>query len=248
MYSPGQNFVSGHSVSFYTATGTLLTKLDITASVPNGDNQRTILIGDTLAAGTPDISYPQLSDAVQTYGPGGAACWDTLDCVSWGSFTGNASLPSSAGTPAVAITDGQALERSIAAGCATLFESSDDTNNSAGDFALAAPSPRNNTVEPTETACGGGGGGDNDPPQTTITKQPKAKTTKTKAKFKFKSNEANSTFKCKFDKGPFEDCKSPMTYKRLDPGKHKFKVAATDAAGNADKSPAKATFKVLEKD
>lgn len=249
MYEAGQNLVGGHSVSFYTATGTLLTKLDIpqNADVPSGQNQRTILIGDTATPVTPDISYPVLSDAVQTYGPGGAACWDTLDCVSWGNFTGNATLPSPAGTPAPAIPNGQALQRSIAPNCATLLEANDDTDNSATDFALVTPAPRNNSTAPTETACGGGGGGgDNDPPETTITKQPKQKTDKTTAKFKFKSNEPNSTFQCKLDKGAFKPCnKGRKTYKNLEPGKHKFKVKATDAAGNTDGTPAKAKFKIV---
>jgi hypothetical protein len=246
MYSPGQNFVSGHAVTFYTATGSLLATFSLTTNVPNGDSQRTILIGDTLTAGTPDFTYPALGDAILTYGPGGAACWDTIDCVSWGNFTGNASLPSSAGTPAPAIPLTNSLQRKITPGCATLLEAGDDTNNSSADFALASPSPRNNAFTPPETACTGGTG-DNKPPDTQITKQPKAKTTKTTAKFKFTSTEANSTFKCKLDKGAFEDCTSPQKYRHLDPGKHKFQVVATDAAGNPDASPAKAKFKILKK-
>ncbi|MDX6582159.1 MAG: hypothetical protein QOI10_1343 [Solirubrobacterales bacterium] len=250
MYAPVQNFVNGHAVTFYTGTGSLLATFTLTSNVPNGNNQDTILIGDTATAGSPDFTYDQLGDAILTYGPGGAACWDTVDCVSWGSFTGDAMLPSRAGTPAPAIGVGQALQRSITPGCATLLEAGDDTNVSSTDFSLVTPAPRNNTVTPTETTCngGGGGGGDTKPPQTTITKQPKAKTTKTTAKFKFMSSEQGSSFRCKLDKGDFEGCNSgKVKYKHLDPGKHKFQVVATDAAGNADKTPAKAKFKVLEK-
>jgi hypothetical protein len=252
MYSAGQNFVNTHKVNFYTASGGVLASFTLNKDVANGDNQRTILIGDTATAGTPDFVYDQLGDALLTFGPGGAACWDTLDCVSWGTFnnTSGTPLPSPTGPNAPAIPLGSSLERSIAPGCATLLEAGDDTNNSATDFAVATPSPRNNSVTPTETACGGGGGGggggDTDAPDTTITKAPKAKSTKAKAKFKFTSNEQGSTFQCKFDKGPFEDCSSPRTYKNLKPGKHKFKVKATDAAGNTDQTPAKAKFKVLE--
>lgn len=244
MYSPGQNFVAGHPVTFYTASGTLLATFSLTTGVPNGDNQRTVLIGDTAAAGSPDFTYAMLSDAVQTYGPGGAACFDTVDCVSWGAFTGAAMLPSQPGTPAPAIPDGSSLERSITPGCATLLEAGDDANNSVADFSLAAPSPRSNSVTPTEKACGGG---DTDAPQTTITKMPKAKTTKTTAKFKFSADEQGSKFQCKLDKGAFKNCSSPAKYKRLDPGKHKFRVFAVDAAGNEDGSPAKYAFKVLAK-
>ncbi len=245
MYAPGQNLVNGHAVTFYTATGTLLASFALTSNVANSDTQRTILIGDTATAGTPDFTYDQLSDAIQTYGPGGAACWDTVDCVSWGNFSGAGALPSPVGTPAPAITDGSALVRSIAPGCATLLESTDDTDTSSADFALGPPSPRNNTVTPTETACTGGGG-DTTAPNTTITKAPHKKTKKTKAKFKFTSTESNSTFECSVDKGDFKPCTSPTTFKRLSPGKHRFAVRAIDAAGNTDGSPAKAKWKVLD--
>jgi hypothetical protein len=90
------------------------------------------------------------------------------------------------------------------------------------------------------------GGADTTLPQTTITKQPKNKLDGTKAKYKFTSNEPNSTFVCKFDKANFKPCDSGKAkYKHLDDGKHKFQVIATDAAGNADPSPAKDKFKVL---
>lgn len=89
---------------------------------------------------------------------------------------------------------------------------------------------------------GGGGGGNNGggqgptpdttPPTVKITQGPKAKSTSTTAKFKFKANEAGSTFQCKLDKGKFKSCRSPKTYKKLKPGKHVFKVRATDKAGN----------------
>ncbi len=240
MYASGQNFVNGHAVTFYTATGDVLATFALPSNVPNGDSQRTILIGDTGTAGTPDFTYDQLSDAVQTYGPGGAACFDTIDCVSWGNFSGAGALPSSPGPPAPAITDGSALARSIAPGCATLLEPGDDTNTSSADFALGAPSPRNNSVTPTEKACTGGS------LETTITKAPKPKTEKTTAKFKFEASEQGSDFQCKLDKGKFKPCASPTKYTKLDSGKHKFQVRAVDAGGNVDATPAKAKWKVLD--
>jgi hypothetical protein len=245
MYAPGQNLVNGHKVTFYTATGDLLASFTLDKNVTNADSQSTILIGDTATAGAPDFIYEQLSDAIQTYGPGGAACWDVVDCVSWGNFGGAGALPSAVGTPAPAITDGSALVRSIAPGCATLLESTDDTDTSSTDFALGPPSPRNNSVKPTEAACTGGGG-DTTAPQTTITKAPDKKTNKTKAKFKFTSSEDDSTFECSVDKGDFKPCTSPTTFKKLSPGKHRFSVRAIDAFGNTDASPAKAKWKVLD--
>ena len=44
----------------------------------------------------------------------------------------------------------------------------------------------------------------------------------------------------------FKPCASPVKYSKLDPGKHKFQVLAIDAAGNADTTPAKAKWKVLD--
>ncbi len=85
-----------------------------------------------------------------------------------------------------------------------------------------------------------------DPPQTKITKGAPTKTEKTKVRFRFSSDEPGSTFECKSDKEPYKPCASPRTVKRLDEGKHKFKVRAVDAAGNVDPSPAKDKFKVVD--
>ena len=184
-----------------------------------------------------------LSEAVQMYGPGGAACFDDIDCVSWGAFTGAALLPSPPGNPAPAIPDGSSLTRTIAPGCATLLEAGDDTNNSVTDFTLGAPSPRANAAAPTETECGAAA--DTHPPQTTITKAPKAESTKAKAKVKFKSSEPGSSFMCKLDKGAFESCSSPFKEK-VDVGKHKFRVVRDRPGRNRDRSAAKAKFKRVE--
>ncbi len=91
---------------------------------------------------------------------------------------------------------------------------------------------------------GGGGAADTTAPTVKITKGPKAKSASTIAKFKFKASEAGSSFQCKLDKGKFKSCRSPKTYKKLKPGKHLFKVRATDKAGNVGK-PAKRKFTVL---
>ena len=85
-----------------------------------------------------------------------------------------------------------------------------------------------------------------DPPETTITKGAPNKLDKHKVKFKFTSSEPDSTFECKLDKKQFKPCTSPRKYKRLDEGKHKFKVRAIDAAGNVDPTPAKDKFKVVD--
>ena len=87
---------------------------------------------------------------------------------------------------------------------------------------------------------------DTDPPETTITKGAPNKTQKSQVKFKFTSDEAGSTFECKLDKKPYKPCSSPKKVRRLDDGRHKFKVRAIDSAGNVDSSAAKDKFKVVD--
>jgi hypothetical protein len=91
-------------------------------------------------------------------------------------------------------------------------------------------------------------------PTAKITKAPKTLKlkpgkAKAKAKVKFKGTDdrtaANAlTFECKLDKGKFSKCSSPLKLK-LDKGRHKVQVRATDAAGNTGR--AKAKIKVVEK-
>jgi hypothetical protein len=57
---------------------------------------------------------------------------------------------------------------------------------------------------------------------------------------------SDSTFEGNLDKKKFKACDSPRKVKRLDEGKHKFKVRAIDAAGYVDPSPAKDKFKVVD--
>jgi len=80
-------------------------------------------------------------------------------------------------------------------------------------------------------------------PQTTIGKA-KISQARRKATFKFSSSEVRSTFKCKLDKKPFKRCTSPRSYKKLKPGKHRFRARAIDKAGNADSTPAVKKFKI----
>src|SRR6266542_2737141 len=80
---------------------------------------------------------------------------------------------------------------------------------------------------------------DTQAPQTKLLKHPPKETTSRTATFKFKSSEPGSTFKCKLDRKPVKPCTSPKRYRRLKPGKHVFKVRATDSAGNADRTAAK---------
>jgi hypothetical protein len=256
MYQPGQNLVSGHNLTFWDADAQVLGMPTPVQTIPlsgpnppNGQSQRTILIGDSALAGR-DFTVDLTPFFDQTQGGNlvfaGAVCFEAVpvDCVSWGAFTGAARLPDHATPYSQPLPVTFALNRSISRGCATLLEASDDTNNNASDFVAAPRAPRNNSVTPTEKACapGVGVGGD---PNTKIKKRPKNKSGDDSPTFKFKSDEINSTFKCKLDHKKSHKCKSPKTYHGLDPGKHTFKVDAIDADGNVDPTPAKDKFKVL---
>jgi hypothetical protein len=168
MYAPGENFVSGRYIRVYDSAGAVQSTFQFPASVPQGGSQRTILVGRDEAVSwptEPDFTTPELA-----IGAGGAVCYlnmlglAPLDCVSFGAFTNTPSLPTGTPAPAIPFGAGQnTLQRSIAADCPTLLEPGDDSDDSAADFDLAAPTPRNNSTAPSEQAC------DFTPPETTIT-------------------------------------------------------------------------------
>jgi len=114
-----------------------------------------------------------------------------------------------------------------------LYVRDDGTDFDTG-WLLTAP-----TLQVTTTTGGFNG---NTAPDTILTKKPKS-STKTKAKVTFTSTEA-ATFECKLDKKKWKSCTSPFKVKHLKVGKHTVQVRAIDAAGLADASPAKVTWKV----
>ena len=245
MYAAGQNQVAGHSVVVYNAAGTVTATVPMTTGVALGDNQRRILLGDI------DVTNRDFEANVGTLivPSGGAVCLPDSsppDCVSWGNFTGNAALPApGAGTPVLpagipaAGTTASSITRTITPGCPTLLEALDDTDNSLTDFVeTPEETPQNNASNPPEIACSSG-------LDTSIVKKPKRRTAKTTAKFKFESTDPAATFECKLDKRAFKPCSSPKKYRRLDGGRHRFKVRAIDALGTPDPTPAKARFKIV---
>jgi hypothetical protein len=74
-------------------------------------------------------------------------------------------------------------------------------------------------------------------PDTTIASGPDDPTTSTTAAFSFTSTEAGSAFECSLDGAAFAPCSSPES-SSVAGGTHQFRVRATDAAGNADATPA----------
>ena len=80
-------------------------------------------------------------------------------------------------------------------------------------------------------------------PDTTITRRPTYRHPR-HSRFKAVSSEAGSTFRCRVDGGPVQPCGPKIDYIGLKKGKHTLVVYAVDAAGNADATPASATWKV----
>src|SRR5215216_4072090 len=72
MYEAGQNFVGGHVVNSYQANGMPAGSFTMTGNVPNGENQRTILLGDTATPGAPDFVDGGFAQYFSTLGAGGA--------------------------------------------------------------------------------------------------------------------------------------------------------------------------------
>jgi hypothetical protein len=254
-YASGQNVLSGHTVSFRNAAGGEIKAESFDANVPDGRNQMTFVMATPEAESrfgfvADEAMTPSLVDPA-----GGAICWAGLDCVSWGSFAG--SLPSPAGAPATptGIPDGMALRRTIAPGCATLLELSDDRDDSALDFSAVFPGPRPNSVAPSERACsstGGQAGSGDGPgkagaPQTKLRRKPAQRSRDRTPTFGFASEGPGATFECKLDRRPFRACRSPFTLRRLSFGRHTFRVRARDASGQADPTPAFDAFSVVRR-
>ncbi len=77
-------------------------------------------------------------------------------------------------------------------------------------------------------------------PNTAVTSGPAqgSATKSTSASFAFSSTEAGSRFECSLDGAAYAPCASPKAYTGLASKVHTFRVAAIDAAGNRDATPA----------
>jgi hypothetical protein len=85
------------------------------------------------------------------------------------------------------------------------------------------------------------------PPETTIDSGPSGTINTASATFAFSSSEPGSTFQCAVDGAALASCSGPGQSHQtgtLAEGAHTFRVAATDAAGNADATPAERSFTV----
>jgi hypothetical protein len=86
---------------------------------------------------------------------------------------------------------------------------------------------------------------DTEPPETVIVKPAPERLVGHRAKVKFIALEPRARLQCKLDGRRFRRCRSPKWIKRLDAGRHVFKVRAIDQAGNIDPSAAQNRFRVV---
>lgn len=232
MYSSDQNFVKNHGVTLYNASGDLIGTFSFGVNLPGqGVNQQAMLVGDNGVQAAFGVAPDLVSASFNVPASGGAACWaETLDCVSWGNFSG--SVPSSAGTPAdgSGIPDGMAIRRKISGGtCSNLLDSADDSNDSATDFSDVAPAPVSYTTVPAPMSCAPV----SPPPSAVIDSKPASVTSATSATFSFHSSPVGAGFECRLEVAPFEDCDSgTISYPGpLAEGSHSFEVRASNANG-----------------
>jgi cysteine-rich repeat protein len=166
MYAGGQNFVSGHAVRVYNAANVEIGTFTFVADVATGTNQAKILIATTQAEAFFGIT-PNLTMASILPVAGGKVCFDALDCVTWGSYSGsdggtpfNGTAVPVAAQPNRGLVLGKAIKRRLdISGSPTNLDNADDTGVSSNDFVFATPAPRNNAgqngVVPPAT-CGDG--------------------------------------------------------------------------------------------
>jgi len=115
-----------------------------------------------------------------------------------------------------------------------------------------APTTSTSTSKPASPASTSGGGpstgggtpGDTTAPDTSITRGPVGVTGTRTEIILFTSPESGVSFQCRLDGADWAACSSPITLTPLADGLHIFEVRATDAAGNADPSPASRTWTV----
>jgi len=246
MFASSQTFLGGHTMTLYDASGALVHSSTFSSGVANGLNQATVLIGDSGAQSAFGVAPDLVDSALAIPASGGAVCWNAgglpADCVAWGNFSGGAALQTATGTTVGSpvspggVTAGKAIRRTIEPGCPTLLEESDDSNQSATDFAEVAPAPRNNASAITETTCAGA-------PNTAIDERPPSATNSTSASFTYEAPTATS-YECELDGAAFAVCEaSGVEYSGLPDGTHVFQVRGRNASG-PDPTPASYSWQV----
>ncbi len=148
MYSGNQNFVVGERVTVFDSAGTEVGSFVFTSNMENGADQSYILVATPDAEALFDVEADLEMTPVIARG-GGRVCFGSsnppVDCASWGGYSGD---DSETGTPfnaPVGLVPGQAMTRVISGGTdGERLDEEDDTDDSAADFEMTAPTPTNN--------------------------------------------------------------------------------------------------------
>ncbi len=151
MYAGNQNFVVGERVAVFDAAGTEVGSFVFTSNMANGEDQSYILVATPDAEAFFDVEADLEMTPVIVRG-GGSVCFGNsnppVDCASWGGYSGD---DSETGTPfnsPVGLVPGQSMTRKIEGGSdAEKLDEGDDTNDSAADFEMTAPTPTSNTAD-----------------------------------------------------------------------------------------------------
>lgn len=246
MFAGAQTLLGGHSLTVYDAAGALVHTSTFASGIANGSNQATVLIGDSAVQATFGVTPDLVDSNLSVPAAGGAACWNAgglpADCVAWGDFSGGVALQTATGTTAgspaspTGIAAGKAIRRTIAPGCPTLLEDSDDSNVSATDFSEVTPAPRNNASAIVEKTCAGA-------PNTAIDDRPPAVTSSISALFTYEAPTATS-YECRLGAIAFASCpETGVEYTALADGTYTFEVRGRNASG-PDPTPAVYSWRV----
>jgi hypothetical protein len=213
------------------------------AQVASNATARNVIIAD---AGT---------DTLNCAGPLTSAGFNLEDANTCGFNTGSdlpntdpqlGPLADNGGPTATHLPGSPAIDRGTADGLATdqrgLPRPSDfpDRPNAADGSDIGAVELQADPVEPADTQ----------PPNTKITDTDvTVRRSGGRIVVRFTSTEPNSTFRCKLTlnrggKAGYDACRSPQRFRKLDPGRYRFRVKAVDAAGNVDPTPAKRRFRI----
>lgn len=167
MWDIGQTFVNGHQITVHDSAGGVIGTYTFQNMVSNGANQATILIATAQAQSFFNVTA-DLTMTPTMVRAGGKVCFSTIDCVAWGTYSvtdstvgtpfNSAAAPIN-GQPVLGLVSGKALKRRLDIAGGSGLDFGDDTDNSANDFVLGAPLPRNNagisgTIPPA--SCGNG--------------------------------------------------------------------------------------------
>jgi hypothetical protein len=236
MYDDDENFVGGHAVTLHNATGATIGTFTFPADLPGSSiDQQKILVGDDGVEAAFGVKPDLASSAFNVPAAGGAACWQGLDCVSWGNFSGSTSPSSGVPADPPGIPNGSALVRRISRGtCANRLDEKDDTNDSDTDFFDAAPSPQAYATVPAPPACAPPA----PTPVVTIDSKPASATNSTSANFAFHATPTATGFECRLDLSAYAACDSgESSYAGpLAEGLHTFRARGTNANGTGTSS------------